>query len=263
MTVNPNNAVYAKLVNESEEVDATNPLPVAIISGGGGGGSGGTEYTEDAVAPANPVGGVVMAVRRDTLTDTEVSTDGDVVAIKATAKGQLHVFSEVTSTAGLTDTELRATPVPVSGTITLGTGTAQVGKIKITKNDGTVVDPVSPGSAAMAASVPVTLATDDALQNLVASEYETVAASATAQTLGATGATGDFIAGLLVIPATTSPQNVILLDNATSITVFTGGASSVSNLIPFFIPLGIKSVSGAWKVTTGTNVSVIAIGNFT
>lgn len=95
------------------------------------------------------------------------------------------------------------------------------------------------------------------------SEYETVAASQTAQVLGTTGGTGDYIKGLLVIPATTSPGNVLLLDNATSITVFTGGATSVSNLTPFFIPLGMKSVSGAWKVTTGSNVSVIGIGNFT
>jgi len=94
-------------------------------------------------------------------------------------------------------------------------------------------------------------------------EYETVAASQTAQVIGATGAVGDYIAGLLVIPATTSPGNVLLLDDATSITVFAGGASSVSNLVPFFIPLGIKSVSGAWKVTTGANVSVVAVGNFT
>lgn len=96
-----------------------------------------------------------------------------------------------------------------------------------------------------------------------ASEYETVAASQTAQVLGATGATGDYLIGLLVVPATLSPGNVLLLDNATSITVFTGGASSVSTLIPFLIPLAIKSVSGAWKVTTGSNVSVIGIGNFT
>lgn len=95
------------------------------------------------------------------------------------------------------------------------------------------------------------------------SEYETVAASQTAQVLGATGATGDYISGILVVPATTSPGNVLLLDNATSITVFAGGASSVSNLVPFFIPLGMFSVSGAWKITTGANVSCIGIGNFT
>lgn len=94
-------------------------------------------------------------------------------------------------------------------------------------------------------------------------EYETVAASQTAQVLGATGAAGDYIAGLLVIPASTSPGNVLLLDNATSITVFAGGAASVSNLVPFFIPLGAVSASGAWKVTTGADVTVVAVGRFT
>ena len=98
---------------------------------------------------------------------------------------------------------------------------------------------------------------------LRADEYETVAASQTAQTLGATGAAGDYLAGVLVIPATVSPGNVIILDNVTSITVFTGGTNSVSNLVPFFIPLGLTSVSGAWKITTGANVSAIGIGNFT
>lgn len=110
---------------------------------------------------------------------------------------------------------------------------------------------------------PVTSAQRVVIADMNAGEYETVAASQTGQVLGATGATGDWISGILVVPATTSPGNVLLLDNATSITVFTGGASSVSNLVPFFIPLGMKSVSGAWKVTTGANVSCIGIGNFT
>lgn len=94
-------------------------------------------------------------------------------------------------------------------------------------------------------------------------EYETVAASQTAQALGATGATGDYIEGILVIPGTTTPGVITLLDNATSIPLFVGGAGSVSNLVPFYIPLGLKSVSGAWKITTGANVSCIAAGNFT
>jgi len=95
------------------------------------------------------------------------------------------------------------------------------------------------------------------------SDYETVAASQTATVLGNNGAVGDYLAGVLVVPATTSPGAVSVIDNATSITIFTGGASSVSNLVPFMIPLGMKSVNGAWKVTTGANVSVIAIGSFT
>lgn len=93
-------------------------------------------------------------------------------------------------------------------------------------------------------------------------QYETVAASQTAQVLGTAGSIGDVIAGILVIPATTSPGNVLLLDNATSITVFTGGATSVADLKPFLIPINAKSVSGPWKITTGANVSVIAIGDF-
>lgn len=97
-------------------------------------------------------------------------------------------------------------------------------------------------------------------------DYETVAASQTGQALGATGAAGDFLAGLLVVPATTSPGNVEVGDGVTSpatFTAFEGGSSSVSNLVPFFVPLGAKSTAGAWKVTTGANVSVVAFGKFT
>ena len=118
------------------------------------------------------------------------------------------------------------------------------------------------GKGPAGTKVPVKVGADGGL-SMQGQDYETVAASQTAQVLGATGATGDYINGLLVIPATTSPGNVLLLDGATSITVFAGGAISVADLKPFFIPLGMISVGGAWKVTTGANVSVIGIGNFT
>lgn len=91
-------------------------------------------------------------------------------------------------------------------------------------------------------------------------QYATVAASQTAQALGGNGA--DYLVGVLVVPATTSPGTVAVLDGATSITVFTGGTDSVSNLVPFMIPLGIKSVGQGWSVTTGANVSCIAVGTF-
>jgi hypothetical protein len=48
-----------------------------------------------------------------------------------------------------------------------------------------------------------------------------------------------------------------------AMTVFTGGASSVADLRPIFLPLDMKSSAGAWKVTTGASVSVIGIGTFT
>lgn len=94
----------------------------------------------------------------------------------------------------------------------------------------------------------------------VDSEYETIAASQTAQVLGATGATGDYISHAVIVPATTTPGAVTLLDNATSIPLFAGGTVTVQ---PFVVELKMKSVSGAWKITTGADVSVIAVGSFT
>ena len=98
--------------------------------------------------------------------------------------------------------------------------------------------------------------------SIQASPRETVAAGQTGQILGGAGAKGDYLSHLLVIPATTSPGNVLLLDGATSITVFAGGASSVPSLIPFTIPWGEMSSVGPWSITTGSNVSVVAFGRF-
>jgi hypothetical protein len=96
------------------------------------------------------------------------------------------------------------------------------------------------------------------------SEYEAVAASQTAQTIGATGATGDYLSHVIVSPATASCGVVTILDNATALVSFPGGGTTaLSNLIPFVIPVGIISSSGAWKVTTGANVSCVAVGKFT
>jgi hypothetical protein len=95
------------------------------------------------------------------------------------------------------------------------------------------------------------------------SNYETVAAAATDQVMGGSGAAGDFLAEVLIIPATTSPGAVSIKDGGGSaVTIFTGGSSSVSNLVPFSVPLGITCAT-AWKITTGTNVSAIAVGKFT
>jgi hypothetical protein len=73
--------------SDGVERDSSNPTPVAVISGN----SAGTEYVEDAAAAANPSGGALILVRRDTLSASEVSADGDNVAAKATSKGELRV----------------------------------------------------------------------------------------------------------------------------------------------------------------------------
>jgi hypothetical protein len=93
--------------------------------------------------------------------------------------------------------------------------------------------------------------------------YETVAASQTAQVLGGTGANGDYIKRLIIIPASVSPGAVALLDGSTSINVLPGGTNSLTELKPITVELGMTSTTGPWKITTGASVSVIAIGDFT
>lgn len=89
--------------------------------------------------------------------------------------------------------------------------------------------------------------------------YETVAASQTAQVLGLNGAAGDFIERLIIRPATTSPGLVTILDGSTSIPIMVAGTTTIA---PIVVELNMYSTEGAWSVTTGANVSVIAVGRF-
>lgn len=94
-------------------------------------------------------------------------------------------------------------------------------------------------------------------------EYETVAAGQTAQVIGITGGNGDYIERVIIIPAVAAAGVVTLLDGSTSIPLFVGGATTaLPDLMPRSIYLGMRSVSGPWKITTGANVSVIAVGDF-
>ena len=95
--------------------------------------------------------------------------------------------------------------------------------------------------------------------------YNTVAASQTTQALtgGSGGATGDYLSHCTLMPTSTSPGELIIYDNSTAIYTVTLGSTSVSNLVPFTIPIGAISTSGAWKVTTGANETVTCVGAFT
>jgi hypothetical protein len=96
--------------------------------------------------------------------------------------------------------------------------------------------------------------------------YQAVSAAGTAALAsGATsGRVGDLLAGLLVVPASTSPGAIVVLDGSTAnaTTLFAGGDGSVSNLVTFPIPFGGVSKAGGWYVSAGSNVSVVAIGTF-
>lgn len=98
----------------------------------------------------------------------------------------------------------------------------------------------------------------------VAANFETVAASQTDQVMGATGAVGDNIEALLVVPSSTTVGAISIEYGSTNITVYAGGTLG-ADLKPFVIPLfGIATPSGGgWEITTNGGCSVIAFGRFT
>lgn len=101
------------------------------------------------------------------------------------------------------------------------------------------------------------------------SNYKTVAASQTDSIMGATGAVGDALAGVLIVPGTVAAGAVSIKDgNGAAISIFAGGGTTpLTTLIPFFVPMnGAKCVNATtpgWKITTGTNVTAIGVGQFT
>lgn len=94
-------------------------------------------------------------------------------------------------------------------------------------------------------------------------DYEAVAASQVDQIMGTTGAAGDYLAGVLIQPGTTSPGSVVVKDGNTTVYTFPGGADSVGTLHPFFVPIGARCINAGWKITTGANVTALGLGSFT
>jgi hypothetical protein len=88
-------------------------------------------------------------------------------------------------------------------------------------------------------------------------------ASATTAVQVTAGATGDYLDTVLIIPTSTSPGTVQIKDGSgTAVDIFVGGASSVTTLHSFAIPLGLTSKLGGWSVICGANVKAVAMGTF-
>lgn len=95
-------------------------------------------------------------------------------------------------------------------------------------------------------------------------QYEHVAASSSAQVLGGTGAVGDYLHRLICTVTTAATGNVVIVDGSgagilthTVLPTSPGGGIGVYN-----IELNAVSANGAWKVTTGAGVEVMAVGIF-
>jgi hypothetical protein len=96
-------------------------------------------------------------------------------------------------------------------------------------------------------------------------QYEHVAASSSAQVLGGTGAIGDYIHRLVCTVSTALTSTVQIVDGTgagilthTVLPAAVGGGIGVYN-----IELNAVSANGAWKITTGAGVEVMAVGIFT
>ena len=94
--------------------------------------------------------------------------------------------------------------------------------------------------------------------------YEHVASSQTAQVLGGTGAVGDYLHRLICTVSTAATSLVQVVDGTgagilthTVLPNNVGGGVGVYN-----IEFNAVSANGAWKVTTGAGVEVMAVGIF-
>ena len=94
-------------------------------------------------------------------------------------------------------------------------------------------------------------------------QYQNIGTSQTDKVLGAQGGVvGDYISHLIIVVATAAQSAVDLQDGSdSSFNVFP--ASPGPGIGTYTIPLGIASRTGAWSVTTGSGVTVVAVGQFT
>ena len=119
--------------------------------------------------------------------------------------------------------------------------------------------------ASTATPLPVSLGTATVSATSGGVEYETVAASQTDQIMGASGAVGDYIEGLICVVATAATSQVQIKDgNGSAITVLPNAVGA--GVGTYYVPLGLKCIAATtpgWKITTAAGVSVIATGDFT
>ena len=90
-------------------------------------------------------------------------------------------------------------------------------------------------------------------------QYETVAASASSQVLGGTGAIGDYLHRIIVTITTSGSNGVVsLVDGSTTIALCTNGIA----LGTYSFEINAVSQTTGWKVTTGSAATAVGVGVF-
>jgi hypothetical protein len=159
---------------------------------------------------------------------------------------QVVVLGDPSSNAGVATVDptnglsVYVTNTSLAATTTLAAGSNTIGKVDL--NAGT-----------------------NTIGHVGGTDYKTVAAGAVNTMLGTTGAAGDYLGGVLIVPTTTAAGAVSIKDGAlTAVVIFAGGVTTpLGALVPFFVPIGAKSVNAGWQLSTGGNVTAIAVGDFT
>jgi len=94
-------------------------------------------------------------------------------------------------------------------------------------------------------------------------QYEHIAANASAQVLGGAGAIGDYIHRLVCTVTTSATSSVVIVDGSGAGILTHTVLPNSSGIGCFNIELNAVSANGAWKITTGAGVEVMAVGIFT
>jgi hypothetical protein len=215
-----------------------------------------------------PIGGFGLCDGANGATNpctTAVTVKAASTAAVATDKAMVvSIIPGATTGLGASGTPMRIDP---TGTTTQPVNTAQVNGVTVLTGTGAT------GTGAQR----VTVSTDQATNAGAAlvkggvgvvnggSFYQHIAASQTAAVLqSSTGAAGDYLSHCVIYPSTTAAGSVTVFDNtnAAGTNVIEFSTGTLSNLAPISIPVGAVSVSGAWKVTTGANETVVCYGKF-
>lgn len=246
----------------ANDASAANPLPISVISGTvtANIGTAGTLALESggnlaSIAGAFIAQGAALGANKDLMIAGSVTT-----AAPAYVNGQISPLSLTLAGAVRVDTAatLIAASTPPNST------SNQPSLLVSIRPDSQNVN----GQALMTNSSPVVIASNQSSVPSIAggSQYKSVAVLATDVLLGATGAVGDYLEGLLCIVQTPATSTVQIRDasGGTLMTVLPAGVAG--GVGTYYIPLGIKTINVAspgWRVSTGAGVFAIATGIFT
>lgn len=240
-----------------KDLTNSNPLTVAMVDSNGDQVSsfgGGTQYTEDAVAAANPVGTVTILVRDDALTGSLVSADGDNVAARGNNKGEQYVKATDTDTilgavtaspTANTVLDRLKTIATNLGAVVIAAGAALIGDVNL-RLGGTAAAGNSGNASAQ--TLRVVLATDQpALTNKLLVTPDLPSGASTAAKQPALGTAG------------TPSADVISIQGVASMTaVQTGG-----NIAHDGVDAGNPHKMGGRAIAHGTNPTAVSAADRT